>query len=278
MENTRFIIKDYQKDNLGIGNIFKCLISAISVNDDTVIQCYDDYIYGKYDTILDDKFIYHNQTDKLLEKVYTCRLLIHKSEEDIQEDIPNEEWYLGGLENPNFDYLFSFTKRIDWNYNPDRINSIVKDRIFKNIDKIIFKPIIYNIVDYFYNSFKLNTSLGISVRTWTSSHEGTIDRPYSFDIYKSKIMNVLINNMNIDKIVLSVDNESALEQYLKIFEDIHIPCVVLKKDDRMNDIQFAIIKALTLAKCNYFIGNRISTFSELVFWFSRHTIKVYTVF
>jgi len=55
-------------------------------------------------------------------------------------------------------------------------------------------------------------------------------------------------------------------------------CIVLDKSDSMNDIQYAIIKALTLSHCNYFIGNRISTFSELVFWFSKFHTKVYTVF
>ena len=58
MENIQFIIKDYQLDKLGIGNVLKNLISALGVNDDTVIECYDDYVYGNYNTILDDKFIY----------------------------------------------------------------------------------------------------------------------------------------------------------------------------------------------------------------------------
>ena len=81
MENIQFIIKDYQSDVLGIGNVLKNLISALSVNDDTVIECYNNYIYGQYETILDDKFIFKGSSNKELEKVSTCRLLIHKNEE-----------------------------------------------------------------------------------------------------------------------------------------------------------------------------------------------------
>ena len=58
MENIQFIIKDYHVDVLGIGNILKCLISSLSVNPDTVIKCEPSYMYGAYDTILDDRFIY----------------------------------------------------------------------------------------------------------------------------------------------------------------------------------------------------------------------------
>jgi hypothetical protein len=278
MDNIRLIIKDYKYDILGIGNILKCLISALSVNNDTVIQCYDDYMYGAYDTILDDKFIYKGQTDKELEKVYTCRFLIHKNEEDLQEDLPNEEWYLGGLDNPKFNNFFSFTKRIDWHYDTNKIHPIVKKRIFNNIDKIIFKPLITNIVNRTYNSFKDHKTLGLSIRTWKASHENNINRSYNFETYISKIDEVLNKHKDINKIVISIDNHQYIEQYLEYFKQRNIPCLILNKSELVNDIQYAIIKALILAKCNYFIGNRISTFSELVFWFSKHQTQVYPVF
>ena len=91
MENIQFIIKDYQHSKLGIGNILKCLISALRVNEDTVIECYPEYRYGAYDTILHDKFIFKGKGKKELEKVYTCRLLILK-EECGQQDIPMSAW------------------------------------------------------------------------------------------------------------------------------------------------------------------------------------------
>lgn len=278
MNNIQFIIKDYHYGRLGIGNILKCLISSLSINNDTVIQCYDDYMYGKYDTVLDDRFIYKNNTTKEIEKVYTCRLLILKEEEQYQQDLPSEEWYLGGLENPRFHSHFSFSKRIDWNYNPNLLHSQVKNRIFNSIDKIIFKDIILNKVQSFEELLKNKISLGISVRTWKSSHESNINRPYHFDIYKNKIIEILQQHNNINNIVLSLDNHDVYQEYSNLFKELNIDHILLTKSDELNDIQYAVTKALVLSKCNYFIGNRISTFSELVFWFSKCTIDVYTVF
>lgn len=278
MNNIRFIIKNYHLERLGIGNILKCLISALSVNDDTVIECYDDYIYGQYDTILDDKFIYRGQTDKQLEIIYTCRLLILKNEENLQKDLPNEEWFLGGLNNPKFHYLFSFSKRIDWYYDTNLIDTNIKNRIFQSIDKIIFKPIIYDIVNQTSNKFKNDKTLGISIRTWKGIHEISINRLYNFETYIHKIEEILNIHKEINMIVLSIDNLEFINKYIEYFKNRNIEYIILEKSSDINDIQFAISKGLILSKCNYFIGNRSSTFTELVFWFSKHSIKVYTVY
>jgi len=278
MDAIQFIIKDYHLSRLGIGNILKCLISALSINNNTVIQCYDEYIYGKYDTVLDKRLIYTSHHNKELEKVYTCRLLILRQEEEYQQDIPNEEWYIGGLENPRFHSYFSFTKRIDWNYNPNLIHDCVKKRIFNSLDKIIFTDVITNEVERIHHSFKYTISLGISVRTWTSSHESNINRPYQFDIYKNKIKEILQYHKEINQIVLSLDNHNVCDDYISMCKELNIDYIILNKSESINDIQYAVIKALVLSNCNYFIGNRISTFSELVFWFSRCKINVYTVF
>ena len=278
MENIQFIIKDYQLDKLGIGNVLKNLISALGINDDTVIECYDDYVYGNYNTILDDKFIYKGPAKKQLEKVTTCRLLIHKSEEEFQKDIPNEEWYMGGLNNIKFRYLFSYSKRIDWNYDPLKIHQLVKNRIFATIDKIIFKPDITNIVNSISEAFKIKRTLGLSIRTWKATHENNIKRAYNFETYKDKIIEVLDKHNDINMVVISIDNHEFLDKYQEFFNQRNIETIILNKNENMNDIQYALVKALVLAKCNYCIANRISTFSELIFWFSKHETLMYTVF
>ena len=278
MQDIQCIIKNYHHDGLGIGNVFKCLISALSVNDDTVIECYDDYMYGNYQTILDDKFIFKTKSNKDLERVNTCRLLVLKEEENLQDDIPNDIWYMGGLDNPKFHHLFSFSKRIDWNYDPDKLHTVVKQRIFKAIDKIIFKPDVLNSVEALFNMFKDKQTLGLSIRTWKASHETNVQRAYNFETYKLKLLDVLKAHPDINHFVVSIDNHAFLEEYERVFNELNMSYTILTKSDTMNDIQYAIIKALTLAKCNYFIGNRISTFSELVFWFSKHTTKVFPVF
>ena len=278
MENIQFIIKDYQLDKMGIGNILKNLISALSVNDDTVIECYDNYIYGQYQTILDDKFIFKGSSNKQLEKVNTCRLLVHKHEEEFQDTIPSSDWYIGGLSNYKFSYLFSYSRKIDTNYDPLKVHPLVKNRIFATIDKIIFKPIVTNMVNSIYEAFKLKRTLGISIRTWKASHEKNINRAYNFETYKDKIIEILDKHNDINMVVISIDNRDFLDKYQELFNERNIETIILNKSECINDIKYAIVKALVLAKCNYCIGNRISTFSELIFWFSKHETIMYPVF
>jgi len=277
MENIQFIIRDYDKSKLGIGNIIKCLISALSVNPDTVIQCYPDYQYGAFDTILDDRFIFKGQGAKELEKVYTCRLLVLRYEEEYQQDIPSEEWYLGGLENPRFHYLFSFTKRIDWNYDASLVDDRVKHRIFRLIDSIRFTDIVYHEVNRIASQLDGLRTLGVSIRTWKASHEHNIDRPYEFGWYCEMMERALNEKKDTTTVVLSIDNVTFLEPYLEWCSARGLRVLVLDKLSYWNDIQYAIIKVLVLARCAAFIGNRKSTFTELVFWFGKCASRVYTV-
>jgi hypothetical protein len=92
----------------GIGNVFKGFISALGLQDDVVIECNPNYIYGVYDTILDDKFIFKNKGHKI-EYFYTSRLLVQKCEEDIQENVYNEFQRTDGCQNPNLNHFFSFS-------------------------------------------------------------------------------------------------------------------------------------------------------------------------
>jgi hypothetical protein len=114
--------------------------------------------------------------------------------------------------------------------------------------------------------------LGVSVRTWKSHHENGINRAYNPNIYRDKITEVLQANPIIS-VILSIDNETYVDPYLDLPN-----MIILRKPAHFNDIQFAVYKMLVLSHTNYFIGNRISTFTELVFWFSKHNTKVYPVF
>lgn len=262
----------------GIGNILKGYITALSINNDSVIECNPDYMYGQYDTILDDKHIY-KETSKNIKRVYTCRLLILKDEENIQDNIFNEFQSYNGIGNSTLDNLFC-SKLIDFNYDSNIINPIIKNRIFANINKILFNNIVLQSTNLFCETFKEDITLGISIRTWNSKHEHNICRPYNSETYILKIKEVLINHPNINKLIISIDNTDYLNEYISFLNYLNDTklLIILNKSDSINDIQYAMCKVLILAKCNYYIGNRISTFSELVFWFSKHKTKVYTVF
>ena len=275
MNNTQVVIKKSYTD--GIGNILKCFITSFSISDNPKIECNSDFIYGAYDTILDKKHIFNENNNTNIEYIYTWRLLILKSE-DFQDHIPSEyDNQDNGVGNYKFNNLFC-SKHIDLNYDSSKINSHISQRIFNNIDKISFNKTIINTVEKTFELFKNKYSLGISVRTWKSKHETNIQRPYDSNTYKSKINDVMQLHPNINVILLSVDNNDILDEYINFLKSFNVDIILLNKSNNINDIQFALFKVLILSKCNYFIGNRISTFSELVFWFSKHKTEVYSVF
>jgi hypothetical protein len=282
MEHYRLLIRNYYQDHLGIGNVLKCLISGLSINDDTVIECYPHYMYGAYDTILDKKFIYDPATSNQKETVpiNTCRILLLYYEDAYQNDLPNEEITLDPLHPKLFHWYFSRTKRIDWHYDPALVDSRVRERILGDIRKIVFLPIIHESVEKWTRLFCHAPSLGVSIRTWTASHEGTVGRPYSTEVYFKRINQVMTEHPEIQTIVLSVDNPAVIGEYLTEISAKYPHCafIVLQKPAELNAIQYAVTKALTLARSTYFIGNRMSTFSELVYWFGECKPVVYTVF
>jgi hypothetical protein len=265
----------------GLGNILKGYVSALSLCDDAFIEDNTIYMLGEYSSILDEKHIFKGQAEKPIETFYTWRLSLLKSEDEIQEHIENEysiHFYPPGIGNQKLNKYYSSIKTIDLCYDPEKIHPIVRERILNNFNKLKFKPLITDLVEKIHTIFKDDNSLGISIRTWKATHENNIHREYSVEIYKKKIREVLNENKNINRIIISIDNEDFLEEYFEFFQELKIPCLVLDLALDLNKLQIGIIKVLTLSKCKYFLGNRISTFSELVFWFSKCQTKVYTVY
>jgi hypothetical protein len=157
------------------------------------------------------------------------------------------------------------------------VDERVKYRMFKTIDSIQFTDMVYHEVQRLADMFVDQPALGISVRTWKSSHESNIDRPYQFATYRDKILQIIQEHREVSTIVLSIDNQSFLEPYLHLFEETEKRVIILDRLKHWNPIQYAIIKVLVLSKCLYVIGNRISTFTELVFWFGKCRPQIYTV-
>ena len=282
MENYQFLIKDYEYDHLGIGNVLKCLITALSINDDVKIRCVPDYQYGQYDTILEDRFIYDpaSPTTKEVVPVSTCRFLLLYYEESLQEDLPNEETAINPIHPTLFHWYFTLQRRIDWHYDPTRVHPQVRSRILEAMDKIRWKPIIPHTVAEWYRAFSSRTALGISVRTWRASHEHGVQRPYQPDVYFSAIRRAIQEHPEIEVVVLSVDCPDVVTEYIAHLST-HYPSrsvVSLSHLPHLNAIQYAMTKALTLARCAYLIGNRISTFTELAYWFGRCRPVVYPLF
>lgn len=266
----------------GLGNNLKGLVTSMSISDDVLISCSPSSIIGNYETVLDPIHVLltEEKKRKQIEYVGTCRLLILKTEESLQENLPNEFQKFDGIGNKKFDCFFSNDRFIDWNYNPELIHPVVKQRILNQFDKIVFLPIVHQRVDEILKSVDQDDEiLGLSIRTWRASHEKDVKRAYNTEDYKDKIKRVLEIHPYITRLMVSIDNEDALQDYEHFFDSLApINVTILSRDDDINYLQFAIIKALVLSKCKYFIGNRISTFTELVFWFSHLNIKVYHLY
>jgi hypothetical protein len=272
MENILF--KVHIPNGAGIGNTLKGFISGLTVSPNTKIECNPTYTLGNFDTVLDEKYILREIDKKtnIIEPFSSCRWLILKNEENIQRDLPYEysNYNSVDLNNPKFEHIFTPKVTIDHYYDRTLINDDVYFRFMKVIKSLLFKPVIYNEVNKY--NIEFEKTLGISVRTWTASHEFNINRKYSFEIYKNAINEVLIKNPSIDTIVLSLDNENVESQYRDLLKNY--PKLIIYRETNTNHLQYVIIKMLLLSKCGYFIGNRISTFSELVFWFSECKQKV----
>jgi len=272
--DTKTIFKVHVPNGAGIGNTLKGFISGLTVNPNTKIECNPRYILGNFDTVLDEKYIL-TEIDKqtnVIEHFSSCRWLILKKEEDIQRDLPYEysNYNAVDLNNPKYTHIFTPKVTIDHYYDRTLIHDDVYFRFMKVIQSLVFKPIIYNEINKYNIDFE--KTLGISVRTWTASHEFNINRKYSFEIYKNAINDVLAKNPSINTIVLSLDNEIVESEYRQLLKNY--PNIIIYRETNVNHLQYVIIKMLLLSKCGYFICNRISTFSELVFWFSECKQKV----
>ena len=261
--------------NAGISNTLKGFITALSIHNKTTIECDDDYELGNFDTILHDKYIF-KPTSEQTEDFYSWRWLILKKEETLQQNIPDS--FFDGKVNLNqnkYKHLFTGKVTIDGNFDKSLIHPVVYHRIMKSLCSIEFKPIIYKNVNRYDISFQ--TSLGISVRTWTASHEKNVNRKYKFEEYKKAIEDAL--SPTIKTIVLSIDNKSSKieKSYVKLIESISSANIIIFREEDVNHLQYSIIKLLLLSKCGILIGNKLSTFTELSFWFSGCNQKVIPV-
>ena len=75
---------------------------------------------------------------------------------------------------------------------------------------------------------------------------------------------------------LNLDRISIMEKgdLLKTLNQDYI----ILNNTSLNHIQNSLYKLLILSQCTYLIGNRISTFTELIFWFSNLKIIPFVLF
>ena len=260
-------------DQAGIGNTLKGFISALSLTNNVCIVPNYNSLLGDFTSVLDKSHI--NNTSSR-ESFSTCRFLVLKDEENEQNDLNNEfsNYNTPDMNNILFRNLFSTKCMIDWYYERTLICDRVFNRIMKGIDKIKWNTAVIEEVNK-YNELIAPNALGVSVRSWTAPHEHNVNRQYSPSVYINAIANS-INDNKIACIFMSYDNINIKKDYTEVLKDNLV--IEYIKPEYISELQYAVIKMLLLSKCNYFICNRISTYSELVFWFSRCSQKVLPLF
>jgi len=282
MNFENIIFKIHVPNQAGIGNTLKGFISGLTVNKNTKIECNPDSMLGNFDTCLDDTYILTNSdyTKYTVEPFSSCRWLILKEEESLQKDLPYEysDYNNVDLNNNTYKHLFTPKVTIDHYYDKKQIHETVYNRFMDVIKSFRFKQIIHDEVEFtlnMYKTFSFENSIGISIRTWKAPHEQNVNRKYDPEEYKKEI-NKMINN-SIKYVIFSFDNNDFKDEYIKYVKENYpnVEIIIYNKPVYINHLQYCIIKMLLLSRCGTFVCNRISTFSELVFWFSHcnQTVK-----
>ena len=253
----------------GIGNVVNGLVSGLAIDPETTITCNPEYSLGVYDTVFAPRHIYSGGPAT---PFGTFRLLVLKSEEADQVHTETEFHDIQTCGQS----AFSDRVAIDMNYDPSRLSEAVRTRLCRTFQSLEFLPCIPAWVEAEVQSFSPATTLGVTVRTWTASHETNNRRPYSAEGYKQAIRREL--TPEITHVVLSVDNPVHTAEYLEVLKTVPVTVVLLERRPGQNELQHAFVKALTLSRCAVVIGSRISTFTELVYWFGSCTPRIVPLF
>ena len=271
----RLVVPVY--DTTGIGNSLKSFISGLSISDDTKIVDNPRSSLGNFSSVLEGGFMFDNDTGGG-EPIFfdTWRFLVLTDEELDQPNLPNDQSHETGIHPFTQKALpiFSEVSKIDLYYDRSLIHDRVYNRIMRAIDKIQWRATVIDEVARVHSTF-VYPVCGVSVRTWKAPHEKNIRRPYEPRVYKDAIQKVTATDYP-QSFFISYDNEDAAKDYGDCFHGSRI--ITYPRRPAINETQHAVIKMLLLSKCNIFICNRQSTYSELAFWFSRCTQKVIALY
>jgi len=267
----------------GVCNVLKSFITALSIGPTNIRPRKDLHHPADYSEVLDDIHISHG-SHEYWQPFASCRFLILAEEDSDQQHLDNDfnRTYIRDIHefNPKLTHLFA-DKAIDWFYDRTLICEKVFNRIMNGIDKIIWKPIVLSEVDRVTSSF-IHPVLSINIRTWTHAYDPPNlssltsepgKRQYNFDVYKAAIEQFL---PDCKSIFLSIDNETKLAPYIELLKDYKV--ITYINPSNISYLQYSVSSMLISSKCDFLVCNRLSTFSECIWWFSRCKQKVIPLF
>jgi hypothetical protein len=251
----------------GLANTLKGYISWLSINENTKIESNFNWISGNYSEILHENHIYKSGNVKMYSH---WRFIVLKEEEEYQQNIIND--HTDSIDFSGYSSLISNKVHIDLCYSRSLICDKIFNRIIKGIDSLIWNNIVLLEVNSILKLLK-GKKLGVSVRTWKSIHENNVNRKYNKEEY-FKAINSFYGK--IDTLFISFDNLEEEKEYSSELSKFNY--IIYRKPENITFLQYSCIKMLILSNCENFICNRISTFSEMVFWLSRCKQNVIALF
>ena len=283
-EDVLFLVTPPPNYPTGMGHIFKGLITSMSIHRNSKVANIPGYILGNYSSILTEDHIFSEamrSTYDRIEPFNTWRWLIPVDEqyhfEDPRYAITDVKIKHELLDNPELVGYFTPNRSIDFFYRSNDIPIVVKKRILKAVHAVKFQPHIWKQVWDITDSL-VHPSLGVTVRSWSAAHENKtyIGRKYNESAYKSLITTAVLQH-DIKSILIAYDNNELLSPAFSdflasfgllvlTFEDWH------RNSNRttttaLDPLEKAAIEMLSLSGTNYVIGDKFSSFLELVFWF-----------
>lgn len=273
-EGVIFAVPAAQIPPKGIGNVLKGYITALSVHRNSkiiagtsILTNYDDVLVPHH--IMSDEDKYRAQS---IENFETWRWLVLAEETrhfPVQSKFRDGSRFGGILMNPRLINLFDRTVRIDLRFDSESVPSIVKERIFRGIDRLQFQG---HILDQSNDVLSGITRplLAVSVRSWSAVHEQSEGRRYDHQAYRECIKNAVLN-YSIKSVLVAVDNpEMLLDEYVMYIQSLGVELSVHTVEYAAVDpLVKGVVELLALSQADIIIGDQLSTFVELAFWMGK---------
>ena len=238
----------------GLCNNLKCYLSSMRIADlnglEVVTDCKDlVQIYSNLDHISDltDRVVTKNHCD--------WRLVVFE-----QDELP--KGFAKSLESRGFEGADKDRKNIDFEYHhiPASIQKIYLDYL----KKMDIRPDLLAITRNFaINNFTAET-VSVHLRTWLTDDWDQAPKRHHHFFNEEKYRKIIENHLD-DGIFLSSDNIGYAERLKADYGDA---IITVERSDAENPVDFAFINLLLLSRNSIIYGSKISTFTEMAWWYS----------
>lgn len=162
----------------------------------------------------------------------------------------------------------------------EEIPETVRQTILHDIRRFPFDPVYTELAKNVFGNASRATSLALSLRTWSSDRytEVSLGRTYHKARY-DELLNHVLSLGTMETIFISCDQDAALNNFV---QGIDSKYNIVRIDNApeikgMSLTESSYVKMRIMSFCGYLIGDKISTFVELVWWFSECQQKLFFV-